>query len=82
MLIAMCSNDVEFFYVFFCVTIYSCVSVLSVITADEDPQTAMFCNNCCQLAMMSYKNKTKTLSNHLRVMFNVLAHIQAQGVLF
>ena len=60
MLIAMCSNDVEsFFYAFFCVTIYSCVSVLSVITADEDPRTAMFCNNCCRLAMISYKNKQK-----------------------
>ena len=35
------------------VPIYSCVSVLLVITADEGPRTETFCNKCCQSATIS-----------------------------
>ena len=46
----------SYIYQSICVTIYSCVSVLLVITADEDPWTKMFCNNCCQSVMISSIN--------------------------
>ena len=61
------------------VTIYSCLSVLSNITADEDPRTETFCNNCCQFATISLLKFLQHIAMSIYQITPILLCIHACG---